>query len=198
MKVLVACEMSGRVRDAFRAMGHDAWSCDILPDMNGSEYHLQCDVLTVLGYGWDLIIAFTPCDFFTRSGTRWLFDAGESKNGKLFGIPRWKAMFEAAELFNAIFHSACPKVAMENPRPHKYAKALIGPSTQTIQPWMFGHGEVKETHLWLKNLPPLNPTHIVEGREAKIHKMPPSKDRAMLRSLTYPGIARAMAEQWGK
>ena len=188
MKVLIACEYSGRVRDAFIKKGHDAMSCDILPtEVEGPHY--QGDVLDVLDDGWDLMVAHPPCTFLSNSGVRWLY----SQEG------RWQKMLEGADFFRTLCLAPIEKVAVENPVQHKHAVAAhgCGRQTQSIQPWQFGHGEVKRTCLWLKNLPPLEPTDIVEGREARVHRMPPSEDRWKHRSTTLQGIANAMAEQWG-
>lgn len=188
MKVLVACEYSGRVRDAFLKRGHDAMSCDLLPtDVPGP--HFQGDVREILDDSWDLMIAHPPCTYLCNSGVRWLHE----QEG------RWELMEESAVFFNSLWTADIPRIAVENPVMHRYGKEAAGVSkaTQTVQPWQYGHGETKATCLWLKNLPPLEPTDIVEGREAKVHKMPPSKDRWKLRSTTYQGIADAMAAQWG-
>jgi len=200
LKVLVACECSGTVRTAFRAMGHDAWSADLLPSDDDSPYHIQGDVLKVLDGDWDLVIAHPPCTFLTNAGVRHLKSTISSVNGrtaKVCGVEREKAVIEAVEFFNRFRNCSAPRVAVENPIPHKYAKMFIGEYDQIIQPWQFGHGETKATCLWLKNLPPLQPTEVVIGREHRIHKMSPSSDRAKERSVTYPGIAVAMAAQWG-
>lgn len=200
MRVLVACEFSGIVREAFRKRGHDAMSCDLLPtEQEGPHY--QGNVLEILGEGWDLMIAHPPCTYLTNAGVRHLHDHVSSRNGakaSVSGSVRWVALFEAAEFFNALQHANIPRIAVENPIPHKYAKALIGPYTQTIHPWQFGHGETKPTCLWLKGLPNLIPTNVVEGREARVHRMSPGPDRWKERSRTYQGIADAMAAQWGQ
>ena len=186
MKVLVACEFSGRVRDAFLKKGHDAWSCDILPtDVPGP--HIQGDVLKILDQGWDLMIAHPPCTRLCNSGVCWL----AKRN-------LWQEMREGALFFKKLLECDCPKIAVENPIPHKYAVEIIGRKyDQIIQPWQFGHGETKATCLWLKGLPKLEPTNIVSGREQRVHKLPPSRDRAKIRSITFQGIADAMADQWG-
>lgn len=199
MKILVACEFSGVVRSAFRARGHDAYSCDVLPPDDDSSFHFQCDVREILKYKWDMIIAHPPCTYLTNAGVRHLHSV-PSRNGKLpavHGEARWEAMREAAAFFKLFLDATCSRVCVENPVPHGYAREIIGPYTQLIQPWQFGHGETKATCLWLRGLSPLTPTQIVEGREARIHKLPPTADRAKLRSITYSGIARAMAHQWG-
>jgi hypothetical protein len=187
MRVLIGCESSGVVRNAFRAKGHDAWSCDIIPADDGSPYHHQQDVRGVLGDGWDLGIFHPPCTRLCNSGVRWLHERD-----------LWGEMAEACELFLACLNAPIPRVAVENPVMHKHARAIIGRGPDfTIQPWQFGHGETKRTCFWTKDLPPLVPTEIVEGREARIHKMPPGPERWKARSKTYEGVAAAMAEQWG-
>jgi hypothetical protein len=187
--VLVACEFSGVVRDAFRARGHDAYSCDLLE--GNSDYHYQEDVFHHLNTvdKYDLMIAHPPCTYLCNSGVRWL----HTQEG------RREKMIEAAKFFDKLLTwPGIDKIAVENPIMHKYAREIVGKKQdQVIQPWQFGHGETKATCLWLKNLPPLVPTDIVDGREARIHKLSPSKDRGMLRSITYKGIAEAMASQWG-
>lgn len=196
MRVLVACEYSGTVRDAFRSRGHDAWSCDILPTDADATYHYQCDVLEILGDDWDMMIAHPPCTYLTNSGVRWLYS----------DETRWQLLDEAASFFRALLEAPVPRIAVENPIMHKHAKARIGnvPQTQVIQPWMFGHMEQKGTCLWLKNLPPLVETNNVKEamknlpikERNRIHYLPPSADRWKIRSTTYQGIADAMADQW--
>ena len=195
LRVLVACEFSGTVRDAFRALGHDAWSCDIIDADPKSDRHYKTDVGNVLNFGWDLLIGHPPCTYLCNSGIKHLYIDGRKENGR--DHDRWENMRGAAQFFNILKSAPIPYIAIENPFPHPYATELIGKSTQKIQPWEFGHGETKETHLWLKNLPPLFPTDIVQGRENRIHKMAPSEDRGKQRSVFYPGIAAAMADQWG-
>lgn len=186
-RILVACEFSGVVRDAFRKRGYRAWSCDILPSEPPSHYHKQEDVCSVLfREAWDLIIAHPPCTYLSVSGARWFKDRIEEQ----------KIAIEFFSMFTRLHQtSTCDKWCIENPigiMSTRYRKP-----NQIVQPWMFGHGETKATCLWLNELPLLQPTDIVPGREARIHKMPPSKDRGKLRSITYQGIADAMAEQWG-
>ena len=187
MKVLVACEFSGTVRDAFIEQGHDAVSCDLLPTEKPG-LHYQGDIRNMLSVDvWDLMIAHPPCTYIANSGVSWLY----RKEG------RWEQMREGARFFKMLLDTDIDKICIENPIIHKYAVEIIGRrQDQVIQPWMFGHGEQKATCLWLKNLPPLEPTDIVDGREQRLHRLPPSKDRAKIRSMTYPGIAQAMAEQW--
>jgi hypothetical protein len=199
MKILVACEFSGTVRDAFSALGHDATSCDLLPSETEGK-HYQGDVRDILNDGWDMMIAHPPCTYLTNAGVKHLHEHVTSKNGiraKVYGKARMEAMVESAEFFKILQNAPIPKIAIENPIPHKYAREIIGYYDQLIQPWMFGHGETKATCLWLKNLPHLKPENIVSGREQKIHKMPPSVDRWKNRSRTYKGIAKAMVNQWG-
>ena len=186
MKVLVACEYSGIVRDAFIKLGHDAISCDIIPT-DASGPHYQGDIRDILYNSWDLIVAHPPCTRLCNSGVMWL----DRRN-------LWDDMREGAEFFKLFLNHPCEKIAIENPIMHKYAVEIIGRrQDQLIQPWQFGHGETKATCLWLKGLPKLTPTNVVEGRVQRLHLLPPSKDRAKLRSMTYQGIADAMAEQWG-
>ncbi len=188
MKILVACEESQTVCKAFRAKGYEAFSCDILPCSGGHpEWHIQNDVLNHLNDGWDMMIAHPPCTRLCNSGVMWL----ERRN-------LWNDMQIGADFFNKLLNADILKIVVENPIPHKYGLEIIGRKyDQIIQPWQFGHGETKATCLWLKNLSKLKPTNIVSGREQRLHKLPPSKDRAFLRSKTFQGIADAMAEQWG-
>ena len=186
--MLVACEYSGRVRQAFRDRGHDAWSCDLLPAEDESEFHYQCDIWSVpLGYGhhWDLMIAHPPCTYLSSSGERWLKGNPE----------RQQARVDAVQFFRDLWEWPIERIAMENPI-GTLSRQIRKPD-QIIQPWQFGHGETKATCLWLKNLQPLKPTNIVDGREPKVHRMSPGPDRWKERSRTYQGIADAMAEQWG-
>jgi len=188
MKVLIACEESQAVCKAFRSNGHEAFSADILPCSGGHpEWHIEGDVLEVLNEGWDLMIGHPPCTRLANSGVRWL------KERDL-----WIDLIKAIQFFNALKNAPIKKIALENPIPHKYAVAGIGKYDQIIQPWQFGHGETKATCLWLKNLPKLNPTNIVTGREQRIWRLKPGPERAKLRSKTFEGIAEAMACQWGK
>jgi len=187
LKVLIACEYSGRVRDAFIKQGHNVISCDLLPtEQKGPHY--QGDVFDIINDGFDLMIAHPPCTRLCNSGVRWLAERN-----------LWGDLLKAGNFFKKILKSPISKIAVENPIPHQYAISIIGQKyDQIIQPFQFGHGETKATCLWLKNLPKLIPTNIVNGRVSKIHQMPPSKDRGKLRSITFQGIADAMAEQWGK
>ena len=195
LKVLVACEFSGTVRNAFLEQGHDAWSCDLLPDETGSSRHIKGDVRCLLGDGWDLIIAHPPCTRLANSGVRWLEKPPPGRTRE-----DMKAKLEeGADLFSTLWNAPARHVAVENPVMHKYAKALIRgyqPPAQSVQPWQFGHPETKRTCLWLRNLPPLVPTNVVEGREARVHRMSPGPDRWRERSRFFRGIAVAMADQW--
>lgn len=192
MRVLVACEFSGVVRNAFRERNHDAWSCDFLDSEDSSNYHIKGDVLDTLSNDWDLMIAHPPCTRLCNSGVRWLHKPPANKSKERIH----KELDEALEFFLKLLNAPIPKICIENPIPHKYAREIIGNYTQLIQPWQFGHGEKKATCLWLKNLPKLIPTDIVDGREPRIHYMAPSKDRWKERSRTYKGVADAMADQW--
>ncbi len=183
MKVLVACEFSGVVRRAFRSLGHEAWSADLLPSEDDSPYHFTGDVTEHLLEGcWDLMIAHPPCTHLAVSGARW------------FKEKRLEQTMALAFVYQ-LMYAPIPRIALENPI--SIISSRIRKPEQIIQPWQFGHGEVKATCLWLKGLPPLQPTQIVEGRHARVHREPPSPDRWKKRSRTYDGIAQAMAEQWG-
>ena len=181
MKVLVACEYSGTVRDAFLSLGIEAMSCDLLPtDKQGPHY--QGDVRDILNDGWTHMIAHPPCTHLAVSGARWFKDkTNEIQN--------------ALEFVQLLMDAPIPHICIENPV--SLISSRIRKPDQYIQPWMFGHGETKKTGLWLKNLPKLLPTQLVDGREPRVHMMPPSADRWKLRSTTYQGIADAMAMQWG-
>lgn len=184
MRVLIACEFSGIVRDAFRALGHDAWSCDWLPTERSGK-HYEGDVVCTLRYEdpWDLVIAHPPCTYLASSGARWFKDRPKE---------------QAAALHFARFlidYEYCDKVCVENPI--GVLSTQVRKPDQIIHPWQFGHGETKATCLWLKGLPKLVPTKVVEGREPRVHYASPGPDRWKERSRTLPGIARAMAEQWG-
>ena len=186
MRVLIACEESQEVCKAFREKGHEAYSCDLQECSGGhDEWHLQVDALQMLKIKWDLIIAHPPCTDLAVSGARWFKE--KQADGR---------QQRSIEFFMRFINADCPRIAVENPV--CIMSSLYRKPDQIIQPWQFGHGEVKTTCLWLKGLPPLIPTDIVEGREQKCWKMAPSPDRAKLRSKTYPGIAQAMADQWGK
>lgn len=195
MRILIACEYSGAVRDAFLALGHDAMSCDLLPtDAPGPHY--QGDVFDIIGDGWDLMIAHPPCTYLSSSGVRWLYETPKNpKPGVLYGEERQQAQTDAVQFVKDLLDAPTDRIAVENPQ--GVLSSLFRPPDQYIQPWEHGHGETKKTGLWLKNLPPLLPTDVVEGRENRIWRMAPSEDRWKLRSETYVGIARAMAAQWG-
>lgn len=184
MRILIACEYSGKVRDAFTKLGHDATSCDILPSDEPGK-HYQGDVTDILGDSWDMMVAFPPCTHLAVSGARWF--AEKRADGR---------QQAALDFVRLLMDAPIPRIAIENPV--SIISSHIRKPDQTIQPWQFGHGETKRTCLWLKGLPKLTPTDIVEGREQRIWKMPPSSDRWKLRSQTYQGIADAMANQWGQ
>lgn len=187
MRVLVACEYSGRVRDAFRRLGHDAMSCDLLPtEIPGPHY--RGDVRDLLNpshrlSGFDLMIAHPPCTHLAVSGARWFKDKKAEQE-------------QALEFVRMLMEAPIERIAIENPV--SVISSRIRKPDQVIQPWQFGHGETKATCLWLKGLPKLTPTNIVEGREARVHKMPPGPDRWKERSRTFEGVAAAMAAQWGQ
>lgn len=181
-RVLVACEYSGTVRDAFALKGWDAWSCDLLPtDKPGKHY--QGDVRDLLTQHWDLMVCHPPCTHLAVSGARHF--AAKKASG---------VQDEALDFVRLLLDAPIERIALENPV--SIISSRIRKPDQVIQPWQFGHGETKATCLWLKNLPPLHPTQVVDGREARIHRLPPSKDRWKIRSTTYQGIADAMADQW--
>ncbi|OPY46582.1 MAG: hypothetical protein A4E42_00448 [Methanoregulaceae archaeon PtaU1.Bin222] len=183
IKVLIACEESGIVRSAFEKHGIPAVSCDILPSRIPGGIHIQDDVREHLSEGWDLMIAFPPCTHLAVSGARW-FEAKRSDGRQQ----------EAIDLFMALVNAPIPRIAIENPV--GIMSTVYRTPDQYIQPWEYGHGETKKTCLWLKNLPLLKPTNIVPGRADRIYKMGPSPDRSQKRSVTYTGIAEAMAFQW--
>lgn len=195
MKVLVACEFSGIVREAFKDKGHDATSCNLLPtEIPGQHY--QGDVMDIINDGWDLMIAHPPCTYLANSGVSWLY----RKKG------RWKNLIKGAVFFRDLLNADIPRIAVENPIMHKYAVQIIGRrQDQCIQPYMFGHPERKATCFWLKDLPPLEETdNVKEEMESRpkseaqrIHYTPPSEDRWKIRSRTFKGVADAMATQWG-
>lgn len=179
-RILVACEYSGIVRDAFANCGWDAWSCDLLPTERPGQ-HFQCDVRKVLYHGWDMMIAHPPCTHLAVSGARWFKDKIEEQRCAL-------------EFVKLLMDAPIDAIAIENPV--SIISSSIRKPDQIIHPWQYGHGETKTTCLWLKNLPLLQPTSVVEGRESRIWQMPPSQHRAKERSRTYVGIANAMAIQW--
>jgi len=186
MRVLIACEFSGVVRRAFRDRGHDAWSCDLLPAEDGSPYHLISDArMAAQSRNWDMMIAHPPCTHLAVSGARH-FAAKQAS-----GVQQ-----EALDFVARLLGMPIPRIALENPI--SIISSRIRKPDQIIQPWQFGHGETKATCLWLKGLPKLVPTNIVEGRHARVHLMPPGPDRWKERSRTMTGIAEAMADQWGR
>ena len=185
MRVLVACEYSATVRDAFRARGHDAWSCDLLPTEGDPQWHDQGSAFDVIDKGWDLMIAHPPCTDLAVSGARHF--AEKIADGR---------QQRALDFVQRLMDADIPRIAIENPI--SVISSKIRKPDQIIQPWQFGHGETKATCLWLKNLPKLVPTNVVDGREARIHKMPPGPDRWKERSRTFKGIAEAMSDQWGR
>lgn len=182
MKILVGCEFSATVRDAFLSRGHDAWSCDLLDSEGDPGRHIQGDVLAILEDGWDLAIFHPPCTHLAVSGARWFKD-------------KLKEQAEALDFVRLLLSAPIPRIALENPV--SIISSRIRKPDQVIQPWQHGHGETKATCLWLKGLPLLKPSNVVDGRENRIFKMPPSADRWKERSRTFPGIAVAMATQWG-
>ena len=203
MKVLVACEESQAVTKELRALGHEAYSCDIIECSGGHpEWHLRCDVTELLKIKWDMILAFPPCTYLTNAGARHLWKGG------VLNEERYAKGLEAKEFFMMFYNADCPKVCIENPTPSRIYE--LPTHTQTIQPWQFGHPFTKRTNLWLKGLPPLQPTEIVEPertwcpsgsyskKHGEKHRGMFTTDRAKNRSKTFPGIAKAMAEQCGK
>lgn len=200
-RVLVACEYSGIVRDAFAARGWDAWSCDLLPSERPEGNHVQGDVVPLLEQDWDLLVAHPPCTYLSNSGVRWLYNEDGSTN-----IERWKNMREAADFFNLFLNTDIPHVAVENPVMHGHGVARVGgKATQFVQPYHFGVTETKRTGLRLMNLPPLVATNDVtelfkslpKSETHKVHYASPGPDRWKDRSRTFPAIAQAMADQWG-
>ena len=195
MNVLIGCEFSGIVREAFRKKGHNAWSCDLLEAEDGSKYHIRGDILKILTHNWDLMIAHPPCTHLCVSGARWFKDKQVEQE-------------KALEFVKLLMNAPIKRIAIENPV--SIISTQIKKPDQMIQPWQFGHGETKTTCLWLKNLPKLEWTsntydwksleyhNVIKGREQRLWKLPPSENRWKLRSKTFQGIAEAMAEQWGK
>lgn len=201
MRVLVACEYSGRVREAFAARGHDAWSCDLLETEQQGQ-HIVGDALEVAYSGeWDLMIAHPPCTYLTNAANGWLYHKDGSKNEE-----RWEALRDGAAFFKALYDAPIPRKCIENPIQSKHAREAhgCGKATQYVQPWMFGHMEQKATGLWLQGLPPLRPTNNVkadmmklpDNERQRLHYLPPGPDRWKIRSRTFEGIAKAMAAQW--
>jgi len=196
MKILVGCEESQAVTIELRKLGHEAYSCDIQDSSGGHpEWHLKMDVFQAIDLKeWDIGIFFPTCTYLTVSANKWYKDQPKRKSGTLVGAERRAAREEAIDFFMRLYNCKIPKVGIENPI--GVMSSRFRKPDQVLQPWMFGHGETKATCLWLRNLPKLKPTNIVDGRENRIWKMPPSKDRQKLRSKTYPGIAEAMSKQW--
>jgi hypothetical protein len=182
LRVLVACEYSGRVRDAFRRRGHEAWSCDLLECEADPRWHYQAPVEEVLDRGWDLMIAHPPCTHLAVSGARHFHRKAREQT-------------EALDFVRLLMDAPIPRWCIENPV--SVISSAIRSADQVIQPWQFGHGETKATCLWLHNLPRLKSTDVVEGREPRIHMMPPGPNRWKERSRTFEGIAAAMGDQWG-
>jgi len=204
VRILVACEYSGIVRDAFLTRGHDAMSCDLLPTESDGPHH-QGDVFDVLDDGWDLMVAHPPCTYLTNAANGSLEKVEASRNGALTGPARWKALIDGAAFFRALLNAPIPRVAIENPRMNPYAVKVIGRNRdQAVHPWQFGHLETKEIGLWLRGLPPLVATEDVKaammalpyGERAKVHYASPGADRSKIRSRFFEGVAAAMADQW--
>lgn len=206
MRVLVACEYSGIVRDAFIRAGHDAMSCDLLPSESDLGPHHQGDVFDVLHAGWDLMVAHPPCTYLTNAANGSLYRTSPSRTGALTGPARWEALIDGATFFRRLLNAPIPRIAIENPVMNGFARKVIGgPPTQTVQPWMFGHLESKAICLWLRGLPPLVASEDVkaamlalpEKERARVHWTPPGADRSKIRSRFFEGVGQAMAEQWG-
>lgn len=199
--VLVACEFSQIVARAFREEGHEAYSCDLLPTEGNPKWHIEGDVLEQLDKNWDLMIGHPNCQFLCNSGVRWLYQSKEEKNQD-----RWNKMLQAKDFFMKLYNADISRICIENPIPHKHSN--LPKYSQKIQPYDFGHGETKATCLWLKKLPKLQKTtnifdwnnleyKLEEGREQRVHLLPPSETRWMERARTFTGVASAMAKQWG-
>lgn len=206
LRVLVGCETSGRVRNAFLALGHDAWSCDLLPSVDGSNRHIVCDVRDLLGDGWDLLaVMHPPCTRLCNSGVRWLTKAPPGRSLE----EMWADLDAGAALFSDCWNAPIARVAVENPVMHRHAKERIRnyqPPAQTVQPWWFGDPAFKATSFYLRGLPPLVATNRLtpprteteeHKRWSRVHRASPGPNRGQIRSVTYPGIADAMALQWG-
>lgn len=196
MRILIACESSDTEGSAFRALGHDVTTCDTLPSDGPPRFHYQGDVRDLIAEPWDLVVAHPPCTYLSNSGVRWLYTEPD----------RWQHLIEGAECFRTMFAFNTPRLAVENPIQHKWAKLIHGQGqqTQTVQPWMFGHPETKATCLWLRGLPPLVATsdaraemaQLTYAEQHRIHYASPGADRWQIRSKALPGIAAAMAQQW--
>jgi hypothetical protein len=205
LRVLIACEFSGTVRDAFIRAGHDAMSCDLLPSESDFGPHYQGDVFDVLDDGWDLMVAHPPCTYLTNAANGSLYRTTDSPSGALTGPARWEALIEGALFFRRLLDAPIPRVAIENPVMNGYARSIIGRGPdQVVQPWMFGHEESKAICLWLRGLPPLITTEDVrasmlakpKAEWARVHWTPPGAERSKIRSLFFRGVADAFAEQW--
>lgn len=206
MRVIIGCEFSGVVRDAFSSRGHDAWSCDTEPTLSPGQ-HYQEDIFSVLNRTkgtWDLAIFHPPCTYLCNSSVRWLYKKGVKTNGR--DETRWENMRKGGEFFQKLRDCGIPRIALENPVPHSYALEYMGPYSQIIQPWQFGHTENKKTALWLFGLPLLRETNnvkylmknMLKKDTDKTHYMSPGKDRGKRRSIFFKGIGEAMADQWGR
>jgi len=211
LKVLVGCEFSGVVRDAFRDLGHDAWSCDLQPCERSNEFHYRCDAIMAIRWdNWDLMVAHPPCDHLSLSGARWCADhwvaCKKHPAGKYWhdGSAKRSAREQSASFFRQLWEAPIKHICLENPM--SMASTLVAPKNQTIHPWEFGHPEQKTTWLWLKNLPHLVPTNNVRDEMMKLPKnvrekvwsVPPGETRKNDRSRSYEGIAKAMSEQWSR
>lgn len=197
VRVLVGCEFSGTVGAAFLERGHDVMTCDLRRTERDDVPHYQGDVFNALRF-WrpTLLIAHPPCTYLSGSGARWLTQTpAKPRPGVLYGEARQQAQRDAVDFVRRLLDAPVQRIAVENPV--GMLSSLYRPADQYVQPWQFGHGEIKKTGLWLKNLPKLQPTDVVAGREARVHRMPPGPDRERERSRTYQGIAAAMADQWG-
>jgi hypothetical protein len=196
LRIICGCEESQILTQAFRDLGHEAYSCDLIPTSGKhSEWHFQEDIFEVLKReNFDLGVFFPPCTYLTISANKWYKDQPARKSGALVGAERRQARELAVKFFMDLYNSDIPHIAIENPV--GIMSTRFRKPDQVIQPWMFGHGETKATCLWLKNLPKLTPTNIVEGREQRMHKLPKTPDRAKLRSKTFAGVAKAIAEQY--
>ncbi len=190
LRILVACEYSQVVAGAFRAKGHNAYSCDILDTEGDPTFHIKDDVLNHLNDGWDILVGFPSCTYLANSGVRWL------RTPEGFHYDRFRDMVLACNFFNALLNAPIEKICLENPIQHCYARESIRKYDQIVHPWWFGEPYSKSTCLWLKNLPKLIPTKIVEERDDRIHKCPPGPDRWKIRSRTPVGLGNAMASQW--
>jgi len=206
-RVLIACEESQTLTKYFREAGIICFSCDLKPGKINADWHYKGSVFDIINFGWDLMIAHPPCTYLTVTANKWLKDQPKRESGKLVGEERRKAREEAIQFFMDLYNAPIPRIAIENPIMHKYAKSIIRENQkQVVQPWMFGHTESKATCLWLKNLPPLVETNNVKEQFLKLpkkeaqrlHYASPGPDRWKIRSTTFQGIADAMAEQWGR